>query len=129
MAIYKKDFLSESDGGIPIKIGASVTPGTPIHSTDNFPLNIDEVWLYANNSSGSAVTLTIEYGGTASPDNLITFSLPASSSMTKIIPGMIISANSNFESSNISAFASTADVVTVMGFVNKIVEIEDFDES
>ena len=125
MAIFKKSHLSGSIGGQPIKI----SEGTLIHSTDSFPSNLDEVWLYANNTSSSAVNLFIEYGGTTNPDNVFSFSLPANSSMTKVIPGLIISANDNFEALSITAYASVVDVVTVIGFVNKIIEVEDFDES
>jgi hypothetical protein len=120
MATYRKIHLSESDGGQPIKISATGTPGTSIHFTDDSLSNLDEVWLYANNTSGSAVTLTIEYGGKSSPDNLVAYSIPANTSMIKVIPGLLLSVNSGENPLEVSAFASTTNVVTVVGFVNKI---------
>lgn len=121
MATYQKSFFSASLNGRPIKIGATNSPGTIIHTTDEYPENIDEIWIYANNTSGSVVTLTIQHGGTTSPDDNIVFSLAANSSMTKIIPGMLIAADDNSTPANIRAFASTTNVVTLTGFVNKII--------
>ena len=51
---------------------------------------IDEVWLYAYNSSTGPVTLTVQYGGTTSPDNDIKIDVPATSGLTLVVPGLIL---------------------------------------
>jgi len=59
-----KTLLSGSTGGMPIKVVATATTGTTIHATGTSASIIDEVWLYATNTSSAAVNLTIEFGST-----------------------------------------------------------------
>jgi hypothetical protein len=55
--------LSGSTDGRGIKIAATETAGTLVHTGTSSETDCDVVTLYATNSSGSAVNLTIEYGG------------------------------------------------------------------
>jgi hypothetical protein len=61
MATYSKQILSGSTSNKPIAVSATATAGTLIHTAHSTAL--DEIWLYAVNSSTSSVKLTIEFGG------------------------------------------------------------------
>jgi len=65
MATYSKVALSGATTGVPIAVVATASTGTTIHATGTSSTVFDEIWLYATNTSSSAVTLTIQYGGTA----------------------------------------------------------------
>lgn len=113
---YKKRKFSASDDGRGIKVSATATPGTLVHEAlSNIAANEwDEVWLRAINTSGSAVKLTIEWGGTASPDDLIEVTIPAEDGFTEVIPGHVLQ-----NGKEVRAFADTADVIILHGFVNR----------
>ena len=119
MASFTKTLLSGSSQGKAIKVAATATPGTTIHSTGTSATIIDEVWLYAYNSSGSAVVLTIEYGGVTAPDNQIKLTIPATSGLTLVTPGLILTGTGSVIST-IAAFAGTTNVITISGYVNRI---------
>lgn len=113
---YKKRGLSASDGGRGIKVAATATPGTLIHTA---PSNIasgewDEITLRAVNTSGSPVKLTIEWGGTTSPDDLVEITIPAESGFTEVIPSHVLQ-----NGKDVRAFAASADVLVLHGFVNR----------
>lgn len=113
---FKKRKLSASDGGRGIKVAATATPGTLIHQAlPSVAANEwDEVWLRAVNTSASAVKLTIEWGGTSSPDDQIEITIPAESGFTEVIPGHVVQNNKE-----VRAFAATANVLVLHGFVNR----------
>ena len=113
---YTKQKLSGSTNGLPILIAATATPGTAIHTAVTGTTSYDEVWLWAiNTSTNSNVKLTIQYGGTTDPDNHMEYYLPAESGMKLVVPGLLIQ-----NELLIKAFASTANVITISGFVNNI---------
>jgi hypothetical protein len=116
VAIFTKRILSGSANGRPIKVtgtatGASVTVHQAVAGTSD----IDEVYLYACNTGTAAVLLTIEWGGTSDPDDHIQFSIPGESGLYCIAPGLVLQ-----NELNIKAFAASADVITLVGFVNRI---------
>lgn len=119
MATFTKVLLSGSTGGRPIKVVQTATAGTTIHATGTSATIIDEVWLYANNTSASSVDLTIEYGGTTSPDDLIVVSIPAKSGLSIVAPGLILTGD-GAAARTIRAFASSANVINIVGYVNRI---------
>ena len=112
MAITK-ELLSGSTNGRLVKVAATATPGTTIHTAHATAK--DEVWLYCTNSSTTAVKLTIEWGGTTSPDDTIEVTIDGEAGAFLIIPGWVISG-----SVVVKAFAATANVLTIGGFVNRI---------
>lgn len=118
MAVVKRELSGGADG-VPIKVSATSTPGTTIHTASSATAdgNYDEIWLYANNTSASTVKLTIEFGGTTSPDNLIEVNLEGESGLQLIVPGLILQ-----NSKVVRAFAGTTDVLIITGFVNRITE-------
>lgn len=114
MATFTKVLLSGSTNGRQIKVVATATPGTTIHTVSGG--GIDEIHLWAVNSDIVSRKLTIEFGGTTSPNDLIEFTVPAEDGLYYIIPGLTLDSTAT-----VRAFAATADVVMVSGFVNRIV--------
>ena len=118
MATFSKIVLSGSTDGKMTKVAATATAGTTIHTGSTTATTFDEVWLYAVNSSSSGVKLTIEWGGTSSPDDLIEFTVPAESGLYLIAPGLVLKGNAT--ALVVRAFAATANVINIAGYVNRI---------
>lgn len=119
MATFTKVLLSGSTGGQPIKVTQTATAGTLIHTTTSSSSTIDEVWIYANNTSASQVNLTIEYGGTTAPDNQIITAIPSGSGLSIVIAGSVLTGDGSTGRS-IRAFAGSANVINIIGYVNRI---------
>lgn len=116
MATFTKNLLTGSTNGKQIKVtvttnGTAQTIHTAVAGTGSF----DEVWLYAFNSDTVPRNLSILWGGTTEPDNLIFISIPAQSGRTLVCDGMLLQ-----NSLVIKAYASAANVVVLDGFVNNI---------
>jgi hypothetical protein len=107
-----KEFLSGSTNGRPVKVTATGTPGTTIHTAHASAK--DEVYLFATNTDTVDRELTIEFGGTTSPDDLIKVTVPAKDTV-QVVPGVPLSG-----SLLARAFAAAANVVNVFGYVNRI---------
>jgi hypothetical protein len=119
MATFTKMKFSESTDGRPIKVGAtSIASGTPIHAGSPTATTYDEIWLYAMNSSASSVKLTVGWGGTTDPDDLIELTVLAEAGLVTVAPGMLIKGNAT--PLVVKAAAGTANVITIHGFVNRI---------
>jgi hypothetical protein len=112
---FSKAKLSGSTDGKGIKVGATSTPGTTIHTAVSGTTNFDEVWLYAINTSTTDVVLTLEYGSASAPDDNIIQTIVAKGGLLLILPGLILQ-----NSAVIKAFAATTNVVVLHGFVNQI---------
>jgi len=119
MATFTKTLLSGSTQGKAIKVVATASTGTTIHATGTSATNIDEVWLYAYNSSTGPVSLTVQYGGTTAVDNDIKIDIPATSGLTLVAPGLILTGTGS-AANTIAAYAGTANVITISGYVNRI---------
>jgi hypothetical protein len=107
--------LSGSTHGRGVKVAATASSGTTIHTATSSTTDCDVVTIYAYNSSDSAVNLTLQWGGTTSVDDDIKLSIPASSGLTLIAPDLVLR-----NSLVIRAYAGTADVVTIHGFANRV---------
>jgi len=118
MATFSKIALSGSTDGKMIKVAATATAGTTIHTGSTTTTTFDEVWLYAVNSDTTTRKLTVEWGGTTSPDDLIEFTVAAESGLYLIVPGLVIKGNAT--ALVVRAFCATANVVNIAGFVNRI---------
>ena len=118
MATYEKVKLSGSTDGRLIKVAATATPGTTIHTGSATATTYDEVWLYAVNSDTTARKLTIEWGSTSSPDDLIELTVAAESGLVLITPGLVIKGNAT--PLVVRAFCASANVVMIGGYVNQI---------
>jgi hypothetical protein len=121
MATFTKVLLSGSTQGKAIKISATASgsAGNTLHGTGTSATIIDEVWLYAYNSSASAVVLTIQWGGVTAVDNEIKLSIPATSGLTLVVPGLTLSGTGSAANA-VSAYAATTNVITISGYVNRI---------
>lgn len=113
MASFSKVVLSGSTDGKQIKVVATSSPGTTIHAAH--ATAIDEIWLYAVNSDTSDRKLTIEWGGTTSPDDLKEITLPAESGDVCVVAGLVLT-----NSLIVKAFAASGNVVLISGYVNRI---------
>ncbi len=115
MATYTKLKLSGSTDGKPIKVAATATAGTTIHTAH--ATSLDELWLWVTNTDTSARTLTIEFGSVTDPDGLIVkaVEIPLSSVPIPIVTGQILT-----NSLVVGAFASSANKLLITGYVNRI---------
>lgn len=121
MATFSKLALQPAGStgtGLGIKVAANATPGTAIHTASTTTSTIDEIWLYAVNTSGSAVKLTIQWGETTAPDGNIEVTVQPEAGLVTIIPGLLLQGNATAKV--VRAFAATADVIVLHGFVNRI---------
>ncbi|MBU3748635.1 MAG: hypothetical protein FGM36_15290 [Burkholderiaceae bacterium] len=118
MATFSKQILSASTDGRAIKVAATASSGTTIHTGSTTSTTIDEVWLYAMNTDTTARKLTIQWGGTTSPDDDIEVTIGAESGLVLVAPGLLIKGNAT--ALVVRAFAATANVITIHGYVNRI---------
>lgn len=119
MASVSKQLLSGSTRGQPIKVVATATAGTTIHATGISATIMDEIWLWAVNSDTTDRKLTIEFGGVAAPDNLIEVTISAEGGLQLVVPGLVL-VGTGAAASTVGAFAATANVVLICGYVNRI---------
>lgn len=119
MVAVNKFLLSESSQGKAVKVAATATPGTTLHTGSTNTSALDEVWLYAMNNGTVDCNLTVEWGNTSSPDDLIQITLPFKSGLTLVAPGLLLAGNSS-SGLLIRAFSSVADIVSIHGYVNRI---------
>jgi hypothetical protein len=104
--------------GLGVKVAATATAGTAIHTASTTTTTIDEIWLYAVNSSTSSVKLTIEWGEATAPDGNIEVTVLPEAGLVTIIPGLLLQGNATAKV--VRAFAGTANVIVLHGFVNRI---------
>ena len=108
--------LSGSTNGRQIKVAATATPGTTLHTaTSSATDSFDEVWLWAMNSDSVSRVLTVEWGGTTNPDDRIIVTLAAQSGLVAIVQGLVLQ-----NSLVVKAYAASANVVLMSGYVNRI---------
>jgi|TARA_B110001454_G_scaffold190783_1_gene190150 hypothetical protein len=118
MATFSKELLSASTDGRAIKVAATATAGTLIHTGSTTATTIDELWLYAVNTDATDRKLTLEWGGVTVPDDLIEITIGAEAGLVLLAPGLLIKGNST--ALLVRAFAATANVVDIHGYVNRI---------
>lgn len=119
MATFTKEKLSGSTDGRAIKVAATATPGTLIHTGSSTAAVYDEIWLYAMNTDTTARKLTIEWGGVTAPDDLLELTIQPEAGLVLIAPGLLIKGNAS-TALIVRAFCATANVVTIHGYVNRI---------
>ena len=113
MATYTKVRLSGGTDGKNVKVVATATAGTTIHTAH--ATNLDEIWLFAVNSSALPVKLTLEWGEATAPDGNIEQTIQPDSGLVLIVSGLLLT-----NSLVVKAFADTANVIMINGFVNRI---------
>lgn len=119
MATVKKRKLSGSTDGMPVKVVATATAGTTIHTAvaGTTAGTFDEIWLYAYNGHSADVELTIEFGGATVPDQNIISTIATKAGLVMVVPGYILQ-----NTKVVKAFAGTANVITLSGWVNTITD-------
>jgi hypothetical protein len=115
VASYSKVLLSDSTNGKGVKVAATSSPGTTIHTAIDNATDLDEVWLWAVNTSAVDVKLTLQYGGTTAVDNDIEFTVVMEDGLKIVLPGLLLN-----NTLIVKAWAGTADVIVLYGFVNRI---------
>lgn len=118
MATYNKLVLSGSTDGAGILVAATASAGTTIHTASSTATTFDEVWLYAVNTSASAVKLTVEWATTTAPNGNIEFTVQPENGLYLIVPGLVLKGNAT--PLVVRAFAATTNVIVVHGYVNRI---------
>jgi hypothetical protein len=114
MATYSKTTLSGSTNGRQIKVVATASSGTLIHTAHATAL--DEIWLYAVNDTATDRLLTIQWGGTTATDDDIEFTVKAQNGLYLIVPGLILTGGTV-----VRAFcAAAANAIQISGYVNRI---------
>ena len=121
MATFTKVLLSGGSQGKAIKVAATTSgsAGTTIHTTGTSSTAIDEVWLYATNSSSVNVVLTIQWGGVTAVDNETKLTIPPTAGLTLVMPGLVLTGTGS-AGNVIAAYAATTNVITINGYVNRI---------
>lgn len=117
MATFSKQLLSGSTNGRAVIVAATATPGTLIHTAIAGTSSFDEIYLYATNATGTAATLTLEYGGVLDPGDHAckALSIPANSPPIPILMGLLLQ-----NGLVLRAFSGTASAINLTGFVNRI---------
>jgi hypothetical protein len=112
---FSKVILSGSTQGKNIKIAATATLGTTVHTAIAGTSSMDEVWVWATNTETTARKLTIEWGEAAAPDGNIEMTIPAESGPVLVIPGWLLQ-----NGLVITAFSAAANTTVINGYVNRI---------
>jgi len=119
VAVAYKRKLSGSTDGKAIKVVQTATAGDTIHTAvaGTTAGTFDEIWLWAYNGHTADVVLTLEWGGATVPDQNIVVTIPFKSGLVPVAPGLILQ-----NGMVVKAFAATANVITLNGFVNAITD-------
>lgn len=114
--------FSASTQGQGVKLAATATPGTLIHTTGTglFTTVFDKVFLWAYNSDTVDRVLTIEFGGATAPDQNITMTVPFKQGLIYVVPGLIL-AGSGSVALTVKGFVTAgANVVVVSGYILRV---------
>ena len=106
--------LSGSTDGRGIKIAATSTPGTLLHTAVSGAGKLDRIYLHIYNSHTAGVAVTIQWGGTTSPDDEVKETIPFRSGLILVMPGLIL--RNGLE---LRAFAGTTNVLVAHGEVER----------
>jgi len=117
MATFTKLPLSGSVNGKQILVSATTSgSAVPIHTAIAGASSLDEIYIYAHNDATSSLQLSILWGGTVEPNDVIRASIPSKSGRTLLVDGKLLQ-----NSLIVGAYADTANYVSIDGFVNRIV--------
>ena len=118
MATYSKQYLTGGEAdGTGIELPAIASSYVTIHTSSAGQAgHMDEIWLYGSNTDASAIKVTLRFGGTDDPDDIIEVTVGAEAGLVLLIPGLILKGNGLL----LTGGAATASKVTVFGYVNRI---------
>jgi hypothetical protein len=117
VATYSIEKLSGSTDGKAVKVAATATTGTTIHTATSGSGDIDLVSLWAtnNDTDNETRTLTLEWGTTTAADGNIVVPVPAKAGPVFICDRLPI-----MNSLVVTAFADEANDVLILGFVSRV---------
>ena len=115
MATMSYGLLSGSANGRGIKITATASTGTVVHTAVAGTTDVDIVHLYAQNTDTADRKLTIEFGGTTAPDDLIEVTIEGESGLKLVVPGLPLQYGCV-----VGAFASVGSVISVFGYTHRV---------
>lgn len=118
MTTYSKEKLSASTNGRQVKVAATGTPGTTIHTASAIPGVTDEIYVFAVNTDTVPRELTIEWGGVTSPDDHVPITLAPRAGKVVVIGGDLLLGNAT--PLIVKAFCATANVIVLSGYVNRM---------
>ena len=113
MSVFTMEFLSGSTNGRSVKVAATATAGTLIHTAHATAK--DQVYIWANNTDTTRRKLTIEWGGVTAPDDTHEGYIEAEDGDYFVITGWVLSGGLI-----VRAFADTANVIILTGYVERI---------
>lgn len=102
-----------------IKVVQTGTVGTAIHTTGISATIVDRITLYAYNGHTADVVLTVEFGGVTVPDNTLVVTVPFKSGLVLVVDALPL-VGSGAAGLVVGAFAGTANVITLTGFVLRV---------
>lgn len=116
MPSISRQLLSGSTNGRMIQVtGTATGSANTIHTAVSGTTNIDEIYLWAVNTSTSDVLLSIEFGGTGTA-NEVDFVIPGQVGLVEVVNKLVLN-----NGLLVKAFAATGSVINVGGYVNRIV--------
>lgn len=111
---YLRRPLSGSTHGRGIKLtGTGTGSSVAIHTGQASATLVDVATLYAMNFDSVVRRVTVEWGATSSPDDLIQLDVPPKSGLVPIVLDLPIR-----NSLPVKAWADAANLVVIFGFVN-----------
>jgi hypothetical protein len=116
MPTYAPVHASGSTSGRMIKVVATGTPGTLLHTAVAGATDFDEIVVSAVNSDTVPRLLTVELGGVTSPDDLVQMSIPAQNGLNIVVPKGACRLNGAVV---VRAFAAAANVVMCLVSVDR----------
>lgn len=99
--------LSASTNGKLIKVTATASAGTDIHTTSSGLF--EKLWISVTNEHTSTVTVTIEWGGTTADDRF-SFDIDPTDGPIEVVSGWVIG-----NALTVKMYASVANVIYVLG--------------
>jgi hypothetical protein len=114
---YSIEKLSGSTDGKGVKVAATSTPGTTIHTATSGAGDIDLVSLWAvnNDADGETRTLALEWGTTTAADGNIVVNVPCKAGPVFICDRLPI-----MNSLVVTAFADETNDVLIFGHVQRV---------
>lgn len=107
---------SGSTQGKGVLVAATASPGTTIHTAVAGTTSLDLITILATNNHTAAVEVTIQWGGTTSPDNDIKQTIQPKSGLVPIVVNMPLQ-----NSLVVKAWAGTTNVVVLYADVKQAV--------
>ena len=104
--------LSGGTNGRNIKVAATSTAGTIIHTATSTSGELERITLYAFNAHSSDLKLSIELGGVTIPKDVVEITITTEAGMVKVIENVVLSGGVV-----VRAFCGTANQVSVTGHV------------